>query len=47
MLPHATVHPHAGGHIDLIANAADQGFIEMFREKPPVRKTAMSTRHHH
>jgi hypothetical protein len=32
LLPHSTLHPHAGGHVDLIANAAELGpVIEMFR----------------
>ncbi len=35
LLPHSTLHPHAGGHVDLIANAAELGpVIEMFRERP-------------
>ena len=33
LLPHSTLHPHAGGHIDLIANAAELGpVVEMFRK---------------
>ena len=32
LLPHSTLHPHAGGHVDLMANAAELGpVIEMFR----------------
>lgn len=32
LLPHATVHLHSGGHVDLIANAAELGpEIERFR----------------
>jgi len=32
LLPNSTLHPHAGGHVDLIANAAELGpVIEMFR----------------
>lgn len=32
LLPHSTLHPHAGGHVDLIANAAELGpVIEIFR----------------
>ena len=34
LLPHSTLHPHAGGHIDLIANAVELGpVIEMFRKR--------------
>ena len=34
LLPHSTLHPHAGGHVDLIANAAELGpVIEMFRNR--------------
>jgi poly(3-hydroxyalkanoate) depolymerase len=33
LLPHSTLHVHAGGHVDLIANAAELGpVIEMFRK---------------
>ena len=33
LLPHSTLHLHAGGHIDLVANAAELGpVIEMFRK---------------
>ncbi len=33
LLPHSTLHPHAGGHVDLIANAAELvPVIEMFRD---------------
>jgi len=35
LLPHATVHMHAGGHVDLITNAAELGpVIESFRDQP-------------
>ncbi len=35
LLPHATVHVHAGGHVDLIANAAELApVIESFRDEP-------------
>jgi poly(3-hydroxyalkanoate) depolymerase len=35
LLPHATVHMHAGGHVDLITNAAELApVIESFREQP-------------
>jgi poly(3-hydroxyalkanoate) depolymerase len=35
LLPHATVHLHRGGHVDLITNAAELGpVIEMFRSRP-------------
>lgn len=35
LLPHATVHLHRGGHVDLIANAAELApVIEMFRSQP-------------
>jgi poly(3-hydroxyalkanoate) depolymerase len=35
MLPHATVHMHAGGHVDLITNAAELApVIESFRDLP-------------
>ncbi|MEE6167684.1 MULTISPECIES: alpha/beta fold hydrolase [unclassified Mycolicibacterium] len=35
LLPHSTLHRHAGGHVDLIANAAELGpVIEMFRKMP-------------
>jgi pimeloyl-ACP methyl ester carboxylesterase len=31
LLPHSTLHPHAGGHVDLIANAAElEPVIETF-----------------
>jgi poly(3-hydroxyalkanoate) depolymerase len=34
LLPHATVHLHAGGHVDLITNAAELGpVIESFRNR--------------
>jgi poly(3-hydroxyalkanoate) depolymerase len=34
LLPHATVHLHSGGHVDLITNAAELGpVIEMFRDR--------------
>jgi poly(3-hydroxyalkanoate) depolymerase len=34
LLPHSTLHLHAGGHVDLIANAAELGpVIEMFRKR--------------
>jgi poly(3-hydroxyalkanoate) depolymerase len=34
LLPHSTLHLHAGGHIDLVANAAELGpVIEMFRKR--------------
>jgi poly(3-hydroxyalkanoate) depolymerase len=34
LLPHATLHLHTGGHIDLVANAAELGpVIEMFRKR--------------
>jgi len=33
LLPHSTLHPHAGGHVDLIANAGELvAVIEMFRD---------------
>jgi poly(3-hydroxyalkanoate) depolymerase len=35
LLPHATVHLHAGGHVDLITNAAELApVIEAFRSHP-------------
>lgn len=35
LLPHATVHMHAGGHVDLITNAAELApAIESFRDQP-------------
>jgi poly(3-hydroxyalkanoate) depolymerase len=35
LLPHATVHLHRGGHIDLITNAAELApAIELFRSRP-------------
>jgi poly(3-hydroxyalkanoate) depolymerase len=35
LLPHATVHMHAGGHVDLITNAAELApVIESFRDEP-------------
>jgi len=35
LLPHATVYMHAGGHVDLIANAAELApVIETFRDQP-------------
>jgi poly(3-hydroxyalkanoate) depolymerase len=35
LLPHATVHLHGGGHVDLITNAAELGpVIELFRSRP-------------
>ncbi|MFL6085707.1 MAG: alpha/beta fold hydrolase [Mycobacterium sp.] len=35
LLPHATVHLHRGGHIDLITNAAELApVIELFRSQP-------------
>ena len=35
LLPHATVYKHAGGHVDLIANAAELApVIETFRDQP-------------
>src|SRR6201987_2085507 len=35
LLPHATMHLHAGGHVDLIANAVELGpVIERFRAEP-------------
>ena len=35
LLPHATVHMHAGGHVDLITNAAELApVIESFRDHP-------------
>jgi poly(3-hydroxyalkanoate) depolymerase len=35
LLPHATVHLHAGGHVDLITNAAELApVIETFRDQP-------------
>jgi pimeloyl-ACP methyl ester carboxylesterase len=35
LLPHATVHLHAGGHVDLITNAAGLApVIEGFRARP-------------
>jgi pimeloyl-ACP methyl ester carboxylesterase len=35
LLPHATVHLHSGGHIDLITNAAELApVIESFRTQP-------------
>jgi poly(3-hydroxyalkanoate) depolymerase len=35
LLPHATVHAHPGGHVDLITNAAELApVIESFREQP-------------
>jgi pimeloyl-ACP methyl ester carboxylesterase len=35
LLPHATVHLHAGGHVDLITNAAELApVIESFRDQP-------------
>jgi len=35
LLPHATVHMHGGGHVDLITNAAELApVIESFREQP-------------
>jgi pimeloyl-ACP methyl ester carboxylesterase len=39
LLPNSTLHLHAGGHIDLVANAAELGpVIEMFRKRQ-LRKT--------
>jgi poly(3-hydroxyalkanoate) depolymerase len=35
LLPHATVHLHGGGHVDLITNAAELApVIEQFRSRP-------------
>jgi poly(3-hydroxyalkanoate) depolymerase len=35
LLPHATVYMHAGGHVDLITNAAELApVIELFRSQP-------------
>jgi poly(3-hydroxyalkanoate) depolymerase len=35
LLPHATLHMHAGGHVDLITNAAELApVIESFRDQP-------------
>ncbi|HEY6576042.1 MAG TPA: alpha/beta fold hydrolase [Mycobacterium sp.] len=35
LLPHATVHLHRGGHVDLITNAAELApLIEQFRSRP-------------
>jgi pimeloyl-ACP methyl ester carboxylesterase len=35
LLPHATVHLHRGGHIDLITNATELApVIEQFRSQP-------------
>ena len=35
LLPHATVHLHPGGHVDLITNAAELApVIESFRDQP-------------
>jgi len=35
LLPHATVHTHPGGHVDLITNAAELApVIESFRDQP-------------
>jgi len=35
LLPHARVHLHAGGHVDLVANAAELApVIESFRDQP-------------
>jgi poly(3-hydroxyalkanoate) depolymerase len=35
LLPHATVHLHRGGHVDLITNAAELApVIELFRSRP-------------
>ncbi|MDT5190292.1 MAG: hypothetical protein QOI28_2543 [Mycobacterium sp.] len=35
LLPHATVHLHSGGHVDLITNAAELApVIELFRSRP-------------
>jgi poly(3-hydroxyalkanoate) depolymerase len=35
LLPHATVHLHRGGHVDLITNAAELApVIELFRSQP-------------
>ena len=35
LFPHATVHMHGGGHVDLITNAAELApVIEMFRSQP-------------
>jgi poly(3-hydroxyalkanoate) depolymerase len=35
LLPHATVHLHTGGHVDLITNAAELApLIEQFRSQP-------------
>jgi poly(3-hydroxyalkanoate) depolymerase len=35
LLPHATVHMHAGGHVDMITNAAELApVIESFRDQP-------------
>jgi pimeloyl-ACP methyl ester carboxylesterase len=35
LLPHATVYTHAGGHVDLITNAAELApVIESFRDQP-------------
>jgi poly(3-hydroxyalkanoate) depolymerase len=35
LLPHATVHLHSGGHVDLITNAAELApVIESFRDQP-------------
>ncbi|MEB3983290.1 poly(3-hydroxyalkanoate) depolymerase [Mycobacterium sp. 663a-19] len=36
LLPHATLHVHDGGHVELIASAAEQArVIEAFRNAPP------------
>jgi pimeloyl-ACP methyl ester carboxylesterase len=35
LMPHATVHMHAGGHVDLTTNAAELApVIESFRDQP-------------
>ena len=35
LLPHATLHMHAGGHVDLITNAAELApVVESFRDQP-------------
>ena len=35
LLPHARVHLHAGGHVDLVANATELApVIESFRDQP-------------
>jgi hypothetical protein len=38
LLPHATLHQHAGGHIDLVTNAAELApVIDEFLQSPGER----------